>query len=355
MKINTSLFGITKEGQEVRKYTLMNNLGYSVSILNYGGIICELKVPDKNGKVENIVLGHNDISKYEENAPNAPYFGCVVGRTAGRISNAEFTINQTTYKLAKNNGNNTLHGGIKGFNSVIWSVEEIIEDNCIGLSLSYLSKHLEEGYPGNLDIEIIYKWNDENKLIIRYLAKTDQETPITLTNHSYFNLSGNLSSTILDHYLKINADQFVKIREDAIPYDIRNVEGTAFDFRAGKEIGKDINKDEEQIIYGKGYDHPFILNKTNEPQITLIHKNSGRKLTITTDEKCVVCYTGNYLTSEVKVYDNISTQQRGGICLETQYYPDSLNFSLVPSKTIKPNETYKQTTIYEFSILNDMI
>lgn len=348
MKNEVNFFGITNSGQEVKRYTLTNDFGYSVSILNYGGIICGINIPDKEGVVENIVLGHTTIKNYEE---NSPYFGCITGRTAGRINNAEFKIDETIYKLNKNNGNHNLHGGLKGFDKVIWSAKELIERDCIGLSLNYVSKHLEEGYPGNLDMTVIYKWNNENELTIRYLANTDMETPITLTNHTYFNLSGDLSTTILDHELHIAADQFVKISANLIPFDISNVEGTPFDFRLAKAVGQDIDLEDEQIKNGKGYDHPFVLNGSNKPQITLVHKDSGRKLSVLTNEKCLVCYTGNFLTTEMKAYDHISIQPRSGICLETQYYPDSLNFELVPSKTLKPSETYDQTTMYKFSVL----
>lgn len=351
MKIETRNFGITKEGQQVKKYTLINDFGCSVSVLNYGGIINDINVPDKKGKIANIVLGYHSIEEYEY---NTSYLGAITGRTAGRISNATFTINDVTYQLAQNNGQNNLHGGIKGFDKVIWTVAEIVENDFIGLSLNYLSTHLEEGYPGNLDTIVIYKWNNQNKLTISYKATTDHETPVTLTNHSYFNLSGDLSTNILDHELQINADQYIKIRQDSIPYDLSHVEGTPFDFRQTKKIGLDICSEHEQIINGKGYDHPFILNQSENPQAILYHPKSGRKLTIETDEQCLVCYSGNYLTSDMYVYDNIPVQHRGGVCLETQYYPDSLNFMAIPSKTLKPSEIYKHTTKYQFSVSEDI-
>lgn len=350
MKIEVSSFGITKEGKEVKKYTLFNDFNYSISILNYGGIINEINVPDKNGKVENIVLGYHTIDEYEK---YSPYFGCITGRTAGRTSGATFTINETQYKLTKNDRENHLHGGNKGFDKVIWEVAKIIENDCIGLSLNYLSPHFEEGYPGNLDTIVTYKWNNQNELTIRYMATTDYETPITLTNHTYFNLSGDLSSHILDHELQIDASQFVKIRRDSIPYGLCEVEGTPFDFRQFKKIGLDVSSDHEQIINGKGYDHPFVLNHTENPQATLYHKESGRKLTIYTDEKCLVCYSGNYLNSDMYVYDKVPIVHRGGVCLETQYFPDSLNFKNVDPQTLKPFETYKHMTRYLFSTVND--
>lgn len=350
MKIQVGHFGFTKEGKEVKKYTLFNDFNYSISILNYGGIINEINVPDKNGKVENIVFGYHTIDEYEK---YSPYFGCITGRTAGRTSGAAFMINETLYTLSKNDGENHLHGGHNGFDKVIWEVATIIEKDYIGLSLNYLSPHLEEGYPGNLDTIVTYKWNNENELTVCYKATTDQETPITLTNHSYFNLSGDLSSHILDHELQIDANQFVKIKMNSIPYDVCEVEGTPFDFRQFKSIGLDISSDHEQIINGKGYDHPFVLNHSENPQASLYHKESGRKLAIYTDEKCIVCYSGNFLYSDMYIYDNVPIKHRGGVCLETQYFPDSLNFTNVDSQTLKPFETYRHSTRYHFSTVNN--
>lgn len=351
MKIEVNSFGTTKEGKEVKKYTLANDLGNYVSILNYGGIINEIYIPDKSDSVSNIVLGFNTIEEYEQ---NTSYFGCITGRTAGRISNATFKINDTTYQLARNNGNNNLHGGIKGFDKVIWNVSEIIENDYVGLNLNYLSPHLEEGYPGNLDVYVTYKWDNDNQLAISYKATTDYETPVTLTNHTYFNLSGNLSSTILEHKLLIKADSFVKINEDSIPSDIGTVNGSPFDFRNFKKIGADICSNDKQIIFGKGYDHPFVLNKDEEPQIVLLDEESGRQVSVKTDEECVICYSGNFLTPDMYVYDHLPIQQRSGVCLETQYYPDSLNFKAVKPKTLKPNEVYNQKTTYHFSVIKDL-
>ncbi len=348
MKIQSSFFGQTKAGEEVKQYLLTNDHGNSVGILNYGGIITEINVPNKLGVIENVVLGHHNILDYEE---HSPYFGCITGRFAGRISNATFSIGEQTYELAKNDGNNCLHGGIKALDKVIWSATEITDTESASLSLNYLSSHLEEGFPGNLDTYVTYKWNNDNQLSIQYVSTTDEETLLTLTNHSYFNLSGDLSSSVLDHLLQIDADRYVEIGKDAIPVGIGSVDGTPFDFRLAKRVSQDIDADFEQLHNAGGYDHPFILNDKSNPQATLIHEGSGRKMTVSTDETCLVCYSGNYLTSDRKAFDDITLQKRGAICLETQYYPDNANFDLVPTLTLKPNETYKHKTVFSFSIV----
>ncbi|MBC7958890.1 MAG: galactose mutarotase [Vallitaleaceae bacterium] len=348
MNIQSSFFGKTKTSEDVTKYVLTNDSGCSIGIINYGGIITDIHVPNKNGVIENVVFGHDNVLDYEE---HSPYFGCITGRFAGRISNATFTIGQVSYGLPKNNGVNCLHGGVKGLDKVIWSATEITEKESVALSLNYLSPHLEEGFPGNLDLYVMYKWNNDNQLSISYMATTDQETLLTLTNHTYFNLSGNLSGSILDHVLQIDADRFVEISPDAIPCGISEVEGTPFDFREGKKIGKDIGVDFEQLKNGLGYDHPFILNGKTNPQVSLCHEASGRKITVSTDETCLVCYTGNHLTNEMKIAGDTPIQHRGAVCLETQYYPDNANFDLVPTYTLKANETYKHKTVFEFSVI----
>lgn len=349
MNIKSSKFGEMKNKETVTKYTLVNDHGCSVSILNYGGIISEILVPDKNGVLENVVVGYNNILDYEE---NSPHFGCITGRTAGRMKAATFSIGENTYVLGQNDGKNNLHGGFKALDKVIWSATELINKEVVILSLNYLSPHLEEGYPGNIDINVTYKWDNTNQLSITYKATTDEETIINLTNHSYLNLSGDLSTNILDHSLQIEADEFVLLQEDLIPLSIGKVEDTPFDFRISKKIGKDIDADNNQLMIGNGYDHPFILNEgTQKPQVILLHEGSGRKLSIRTDEACVVCYTGNFLNGDYRVFDNCQLQKRGAVCLETQYYPDSMNFNLVPAKTLKPSEIYLTTTSYQFSIM----
>jgi len=346
LNIVKGCFGKTKKGETVTKYTLVNDHGYSVSVLNYGGIINEILVPDRHGIIKNVVLGYNNIVDYEE---NAPYFGCITGRTAGRIKDATFSIGEDTYVLGKNDGNNNLHGGFNALDKTIWNITEVVEKDVAMVSLNYMSPHLEEGYPGNVDIIVSYKWDNTNQLSISYRATTDQETIINLTNHSYFNLSGDFSTDILDHTLQIEADRFIQLRKDLTPEDISEVKDTPFDFRVAKTIGQDINENNRQLMIENGYDHPFILDSIKRPQITLAHERSGRKLSITTDETCVVCYTGNFLNAKFKAYDEVPLKKSAGVCLETQYYPDSQNFKLVPSKTLKPYEAYLTVTSYHFT------
>jgi len=349
MEINSQSFGKTTEGKSVTKYTLINDNGYYVSIITYGGIITNICVPDKNGKVENIVFGHNNIESYEK---LNTYFGCITGRFAGRISNASFEINGQTYNLPKNNNGNCLHGGIKGFDKVVWNATEKIDNDKVSLILNYLSKDGEEGFPGNLDVNVTYSWNNNNDLTITYSAKTDRETYVTLTNHSYFNLSGDLSSNILDHELMIDADELIEINEEAIPCGISKVNNTPIDFRKSKKVGKDIDNDNIQIKNGGGYDHPFILNNSQKPIATLTCNRSGRKMDITTDAKSLVFYTGNGLDNTMKIFDDINIQKRGALCLETQYFPDNMHFDLVPTISLKPEDKYETTTTFHFSVVS---
>ena len=328
------------------EYTLTNSKGASVSIITYGGIITKIMVPDKSGRIENVVLGYNNLKDYEEK--NAPYFGAIIGRFAGRISTASFDIDQTHYPLVNNNSGNNLHGGTKGFDKVVWAAAEITSDQEASLILNYLSEDMEEGFPGNLDVTVRYTFNEENGLTIAYKAITDKETPLTLTNHTYFNLSGNPSTDILDHLLHIPAQEYVMVNENSIPIDIASVEGTPFDFRVSKEVGKDIHSEHEQIKNGGGYDHPFKLDPTSDKPILVTHESTGRGLSITTDEAYVVLYTGNYLTEEMQVYEGVKLNKRSGLCLETQYCPDNMHFDKVMTYTLKPNEVYRTSTRYQF-------
>lgn len=347
MEIQSCFFDKTKDGQEVTKYVLTNDHGHTVSIITFGGIITEICVPNKEGVIENVVLGYDNMRGYYE---ESQYFGCITGRFAGRIDNALFTLNGKEYPLAKNDGEHCLHGGNVGFSKVLWNATEIHEKDYLGLALNYISEDLEEGFPGTLDTTVVYKWNNQNELTIQYIATTDQETPITLTNHTYFNLSGSLGQPILDHLLQIDANRFVEVSANCIPCGIIDVENTPFDFRTPKLVGQDIQSEHQQIINGNGYDHPFILNKQKNPQAILLHEHSGRKLEVSTDEDCLVVYSGNYLTDEIKLFDKTKASRRCAICLETQYYPDNMHFDLVPTISLKPNELYRHKTIFKFSI-----
>ncbi len=346
MKILREEFGRLKSGSEVIKYSLVNSHGVTVSILNYGGIITEILTPDKTGSLENIVLGFDNIKDYEE---KSPYFGCIVGRAAGRISGASFEIDGYVYKLAKNSGNNSLHGGINGFDKIIWDVKEIVEKEYIGIELRYLSPDDDEGFPGNLDVKICYLLNNKNELEIKYLAAADKRTIINMTNHSYFNLTGNLKEDILDHLLTINANKVAYVNDEIIPSgEVADVEGTVFDFRVAKRVGEDIEKNLGQLLNCGGYDHPFVLNNDGSFSAKLEDRNSGRIVEIITDQPAVVFYSGNALGKEGLLRHNVKSKKYLGLCLETQDYPDSINQEKFPGKIYSPGEKYEAYTKYRF-------
>ena len=343
MRILKSGFGKLKSGEEVSKYTLKNNK-LEVSILNYGGIITEILTKDKDGKLENVVLGYNNIGDYEE---KSPYFGCITGRIAGRIENGNFKLGDTQYSLAKNNGNNSLHGGIVGLDKRIWEVEEIDS----GIKLSYTSPHMEEGFPGEVKFEVSYILNDDS-LEISYLGVPDRETIINLTNHTYFNLSGNCKEDILNHVLFINANKVPVLDAESIPHgELFDVEGTPFDFTAPKKIGEDITGDNLQLKQGNGYDHPFILNNERELEILLFHKKSERKLEVYTDREAVGVYTSNFLgEAEGMLSCGVKARPRLGVCLETQELPNNINVESFSSWIYTKEKPYSAKTIYKFDI-----
>lgn len=346
MKILKESVGKLRSGEEILEYTLINKNNLIVKVLNYGGIITEISVPDKEKNFENIILGFENIKDYEE---NPPYFGCIVGRTAGRISNAKFKIDNREYLLAKNNGKNNIHGGNKGFNKVIWDVEKEIHEDSVQIKLNYLSKDNEEGFPGSLNTNAIYTLNNDNELEIKYEAVSDKKTIINMTNHTYFNLSGNLKEDILNHKLTIDSDSICCLDKEIIPTgEIMKVENTAFDFRKPKEVGKDIEKEENQLAACEGYDHPFILNKSEKYSIRLEDENSGRVLDITTDQPVVVFYAGNFIGDNLLLKNNKKSKNRLGLCLETQDYPDAVNQNNFPSKIYNPGEKYKAYIKYKF-------
>ncbi len=345
MNISTERFGKTKYNEEVIKYSLKNDKGCYVSILNYGGTITEIVVPDKEGILENVVLGLNTIQAYEE---QSPYFGSLVGRMAGRISHAQFKIDDNTYSLAKNNNGHNLHGGIQGFDKVIWDAEGSVNENEATLSLHYISEDGEEGFPGNLDVIVRYTFNNSNTLLISYEAITDKKTLVNLTNHSYFNLSGNYKRDILDHVLTIYANEFGCINNEVVPTGIKRVKDTPFDFTKSKRVGEAIDSDDEQIRYGGGYDHPFLLD-TNACYAAILEDNeSGRRLEIETDQKSVVFYSGNFIDNEMTLIGGKKGENRLGLCLETQYYPDAVNQECFDTYILKPEGVYTAFTKYSF-------
>jgi aldose 1-epimerase len=350
--INKSTFGKTEDGQSVDIYTLRNSHGMEARITNYGGIVVSLTAPDRDHKFADVVLGYNNLESYLK--PPFPYFGAIIGRYGNRIAKGRFTLNGVEYKLATNNGENHLHGGIKAFDKVVWTVKQVRTTPAgPALFLTYLSKDGEEGYPGNLTVNVVYTLTHKNELKIDYTATTDKDTVTNLTHHSYFNLAGEGNGDILDHRLVIKADRFVPTDAAAIPTgDLRSVAGTPFDFRTSTAIGARINQDDEQLKLGKGYDHTWVVNGRAGAlrQAAIAYEaKSGRVMEVWTTEPGVQFYTGNYLDGTLTGKSGKPYPHRSGFCLETQHYPDSPNQPNFPTTTLKKGATYRSTTIYRFS------
>jgi aldose 1-epimerase len=347
--ISKEAFGQLPDGQQADLYTLTNANGMTVNITNYGGIITKLTAPDKNGQWADVVLGFDSLAPY---LSGHPFFGALVGRYGNRIAKGKFKLNGQEYSLAINNGPNALHGGTKGFDKVIWKATEIKQDSVVGLQLEYTSKDMEEGYPGNLTVKVVYTLDNENALTIDYTASTDKPTVVNLTNHSYFNLTG-LKRDILDHEVTIESDSIVPVDSTLIPTGkLRAVEGTPFDFRKPTKISAGINKTEdEQIKAGGGYDHCWVLKRSGDglEKFATVHEpESGRVMEVYTTEPAVQFYTGNFLDGTLKG-KGATYVKRFGLCLETEHYPDSPNQPQFPTTTLNPGETYKTTTKYKFS------
>ena len=345
-KVTINDYGTLPTGELVKQYTLENKEGMSVSILNYGGIITSVKVKNKEGKFENIALGYDSLENYVN---NDPYLGAIIGRVGNRIANGSFTLNGETYNLEVNNGPNHLHGGLKGFDKVVWDVKIQEEQEKVLLHLFYESAHMEEGYPGNLNTHVTYILDNENQLSVSYKAQTDSTTIVNLTQHSYFNLSGDFNSTILDHQLQIDADAITTLNQNMIPTgSYTDLTDTPLDFRVLKSIGKDINSSNQQIEIAGGYDHNYVINKPSLDSsfAKVIHSNSGRVMEVFTDQPGVQLYTGNFLEA---INDNYMGK-RSGFCLETQHFPDSPNQSNFPSIVLEPGMVYNTTTKFKFSV-----
>lgn len=351
MSITKKFLVNTKSGLKVELYTLSNSNGMEADILNLGGIVYSLRVPDRNGKIDDVVLGYNDIESYLK--PRGAYFGAIVGRHANRIGDACFELNGIEYKLAKNDGENQLHGGIKGFDKVIWQAKVMDEDN-EKLQLSYLSKDGEEGFPGNLEVKVIYSLTEENELKIEYYAVSDKDTVVNLTNHSYFNLSGQASGDILKHKVMINANKFTVNDDKALPTgEILEVQGTPMDFTSLTEVGKNINSNYDQIVFGSGYDHNWILNTKGDISkmaAEVVDEKSGRVLEVYTTKPGVQLYTGNFLHEAELGKGGVKYDKRSGLCLETQYFPNALKHKNFPSPILKEGEEYRHVTIYKFTL-----
>lgn len=348
IKVEKIFFGKHEE-KEIYKYGLKNGNGFQVNILNLGGIITEIYVNDKNGESKNVVLGYDSLEKYID---NPAYPGAVIGRTAGRIKNGCFSVDGTVYNLYKNNGQNSLHGGSRGLNSKIFDVREL----CDGIELFYESPHLEEGYPGNVNFKICYTVSEDNCLTVTYEAESDRKTYVNLTNHTYFNLSGEISENGDEQILKIDSDKVCELGEGLIPTGLFiNVENTAFDFRKALSIKEGMEKGHSQFDITRAYDHPFVLNSNKIgkiPQVTLYSNYSGINMEVYTTENTAVIYTGNYL-DEVPVFyskrGNLEKNKRYmGVTVETQDYPNGINEGNFGVKLLEKGEKYIQKTIFKF-------
>lgn len=342
-------YGKTAAGENVDLYTLRNSKGVEAKITNYGGIVVSLKVPDRNGKFDDVVLGFNDLESYL--TKNDPYMGALIGRYGNRIAKGRFTLNGVEYKLAVNNGENHLHGGLKGFDKVVWTGHEMKTPTGPAVVLTYLSKAGEEGYPGNLNVRVVYTLTNNNELKIDYSATSDKDTVTNLTHHSYFNLAGEGNGDILNHTVTINANRFVPTDAGSIPTgELKSVAGTPFDFLKATAIGARINQDDEQLKFGNGYDHTWVINgRGMRLAATAYESTSGRVMQVWTTEPGMQFYTGNFLNGTLTGKSGKIYARRTGFCFETQHYPDSPNQPSFPTTTLKKGATYKSTTIYRFS------
>jgi aldose 1-epimerase len=351
LSVSQSSFGQTSSGTAVALFSLTNAQGMVVKITNFGGIITEIHVPDKHGVFTDVNLGFNKFEDYLQK--DVPYFGALIGRFGNRIAGGKFTLDGETYSLATNNGNNHLHGGVVGFDKVVWAATSFETTTSVGITLEYLSVDGDQGYPGNLDVTVIYELTNANEILVKYHAVTDKATPINLTQHAYFNLAGK--GDVLDHEIMINADRFTAINDEAIPTgDLPLVEGTPFDFRSPRLIGERINQDNVQLKNGNGYDHNFVLNKTYTKELSLaarvVENNSGRVLEVFTQEPGVQFYTGNWMDGSL-TGKGWNYARRGGFCLEPQHFPDSPNQPQFPNTILRPGEEYTSVMSYTFSVV----
>ena len=343
-------FGKTADGCPADLYTLTNTTGMKVAITNYGGIIVSLCVPDRDGKLGDVVLGYDTLDGY---LAKTPYFGAIIGRYGNRIGKARFSLDGKEYTLAANNNGNHLHGGLRGFDKVVWNTRGFLSEDGPGLVMTYLSKDGEEGYPGNLSVTVTYTLTEDNELLIDYTAATDKPTPVNLTNHSYFNLAGQGEGDILGHELMLSADRFTPVDKGLIPTgELRPVKGTPMDFHKATAIGARIDQEDEQLGFGGGYDHNWVLNK--EPgKLSLAARvydpGSGRVMEVFTVEPGVQFYCGNFLDGSITGKGGKVYKHRYGFCLETQHFPDSPNKPEFPSTILRPGKKYSTTTIYKFS------
>ncbi len=349
--LKKQLFGKTADGQPIDLYTLTNRNGVEIGIMNRGATIVSIRVPDRSGKLGDVALGFDSLDGYLK---GTAFFGALVGRYGNRIAKGRFKLDGVEYKLAVNNGENHLHGGLQGFDKVVWNARDVSEGPLPRLELTYLSKDGEEGYPGNLSVVVVYSLTDANELRIDYSATTDKDTVVNLTNHTYFNLAGAGEGDILGHELTLYADRFTPVDKGLIPTgELRSVEGTPFDFRKPTPIGARIDAKDQQIQFGGGYDHNFVLNsgggslalaaRVDEPK-------TGRVLEVLTTEPGIQFYTGNFLDGTLVGKGGKTYPRRSGLCLETQHFPDSPNHPKFPSTELKPGGKYQTTTVFRFSV-----
>ena len=346
--IEASEFGAI-DGQPVTLFTLTNTSGANVGIIEYGGIVVSLNVPDRDGNLGDVVLGFDTLDAY---VADTPYFGAITGRYANRIAGGKFEIDGAAYELPVNNGPNSLHGGIKGFDKVIWKGAPTESGD--GVSFAYVSQDGEEGYPGTLESSVTYTWTDSNELRIDYVASTDKPTVVNLTNHSYFNLKDGGASPILDHVLMINASNYTPVDATSIPLgEIASLDGSPLDFREATAIGDRIEEEDEQLGFGAGYDHNYVIDRDADGlalAATVSEPETGRVMDVLTAEPGVQFYSGNFLDGHHIGKGGVGYQRRSGLCLETQHYPDSPNQPDFPSTVLRPGETYKTSTVYKFYV-----
>lgn len=344
------VFGKTPDGVEVRLYTLQNAHGMRATITNYGGIVTSLVVPDRTGQPGDVVLGFDSLEGYLR---GSPYFGAIVGRYANRIAGARFTLDGKAYRLAANDDRNALHGGVRGFDKVVWEATPLPDSAPSRLRLHYVSADGDEGYPGRLDVTVTYEVTAANELRITYRAATDKATVVNLSHHGYFNLAGQASSSILGHELLIASDRYTPVDASLIPTgDFTRVEGTAFDFQAATPIGARIGADDRQLRYGKGYDHNFVILGTPGTlrlAARVRDPESGRTMEVLTTEPGIQFYSGNFLDGTLVGKGGATYGHRAGLCLETQHFPDSPHHAIFPTTVLRPGETFRSETIYRFS------
>ncbi len=346
--VTREAFGKAGDGTPVEVFTLTNKAGVQIKAISYGAIITSIRVPDRTGAMADVALGFDTLDGYLE---EHPYFGAVVGRYGNRIGKARFTRDGQTYKLAANNGPNHLHGGVRGFDKYVWTAEVL--KNATGVAFSRRSPDGEEGYPGTVEARVSYVLADSNELAIEYRATTDKATPINLTQHTYFNLSGHDAGTILDHEVMIAADRYTPVDATLIPTgELAPVTGTPFDFRQSTRVGARIDDSHPQIKFGLGYDHNWVLNRTGggaQLAARVADRKSGRTLEVLTTEPGVQFYTGNFLDGTLKGKGGAVYNRRNGLCLETQHYPDSPNQPAFPSTILQPGQTYQSQTVWKFA------